>query len=153
MKKRPTRDDNPSPEPKDKAQILLRSALSKKALNPVLIRLQELTTLADYFLIVSGRSERHVRAVAETVREEAKKRGFERFSLEGLSEGHWALLDYGDVIVHIFHTPVREFYDLEGLWAEAPREEFTGDLAQEIQAAEESLLDDELEDLDEFSQD
>ena len=61
------------------------------------------------------------------------------------------MLDYGDVIVHIFHTPVREFYDLEGLWAEAPREEFTGDLAEEIRAAEESLQDDEEEDLDYFS--
>ncbi len=150
MKKHLSHDDSTVLTPKAKAEILLRAALSKKAINPVLIRLQELTTLADYFLIVTGRSSKQVKAVAEAVRTEAKKHNIERFSVEGVAQGLWALLDYGDVIVHIFHTPVREFYDLEGLWAEAPREEFTGDLAREIRAAEESLQEDDLEDLDEF---
>ncbi|MDQ7782948.1 MAG: ribosome silencing factor [Desulfomonilaceae bacterium] len=150
MKKHPSRDEAPTLTPKETAEILLRAALSKKAGNPVLIRLQGLTTLADYFLIVSGRSSKQVKAIAEAVLTEAKKHGIERLSAEGTSHGHWALLDYGDVIVHVFHTPVREFYDLEGLWAEAPREQFTGDLAREIEASEKSLDEDEIEDEDDF---
>ncbi len=150
MKKHPSQGDAPVLTPREKSEVLLRAALSKKARNPVLIRLQELTSLADYFLVVSGGSGKHVKAVAETVLAEAKKHGIERLSAEGVTQGHWALLDYGDVIVHIFHTPVREFYDLEGLWAEAPREEFTGDLAREIKAAEEKPEEDDLDDLDDF---
>lgn len=150
MKKHPYRDDAPTLTSRAKAEILLRAALSKKAVKPVLIRLQELTTLADYFLIVSGRSGKQVKAVADAVLAEAKKHNLERLSVEGVTQGHWALLDYGDVIVHIFHTPIREFYDLEGLWAEAPREALTGDLAREIEAAEESLQEEEFEDLDDF---
>lgn len=150
MKRHPSRDDAPVLTPREKAEILLRAALSKKAVNPVLIRLQELTTLADYFLIVSGQSGKQVTAVAEAVLAEAKKHNIERLSAEGVTQGHWALLDYGDVIVHVFHTPVREFYDLEGLWVEAPREVFTGDLALEIESAKESLEEDEFEPLDDF---
>jgi ribosome-associated protein len=111
----------------------------------VLLRLRELTTLTDYFLIVSARSGRQVRAVAEAVVEDAEKHGIEKLSSEGVSRTHWALIDYGDVIVHIFHRPAREFYDLEGLWAEAPKEELTGDLAGEIQKAAQSNEADEWE--------
>jgi len=150
LKKHPSRDDAPALTPREKAEILLRAALTKKAFNPVLIRLQKLTTLADYFLIVSGRSGKQVTAVAETVLAEAKKHHIERLSAEGVKQGHWALLDYGDVIVHVFHTPVREFYDLEGLWAEAPREVFSGDLASEIEAAKDGLEEDEFEAHDDF---
>jgi len=133
---------------KEKAEILLRAALSKKALDPILMRLDRLTSLTDYFLIVSGRSRKQVKAIAETMMEDGRKRRFERFSAEGISLGNWALLDYGDVIVHIFHTPVREFYDLEGLWDEAPREVFSEDLSREIQAAAQPEEDEEEDEFD-----
>lgn len=118
---------------KAKAEILLRAAVSKKAANPVLIRLDGLTVLTDYFLIVSARSVKHVTAVAEGVIEDARSRKIVRYSAEGVHQGHWALLDYGDVIVHIFHQPIREFYDLEGLWAEAPREPIPDDILAELE--------------------
>lgn len=129
--------------PGEKAEILLRGALSKKAHNPVLIRLEGLSSVADYFLIVSARSGKQVKAVAEAVTTEARKHMLERLSTEGVREGSWALLDYGDVVVHIFHKPVREFYDLEGLWADAPREEFSDGLLKEIEEAAEGEEDEE----------
>jgi len=135
--------DRPVPTSKAKSEILLRAALSKKALNPVLIRLEGLTTLADYFLIVSARSARQVSAVAEEVMTKDREHRFERLSAEGVKEGNWALLDYGDVVVHIFQRPVREFYDLEGLWIEAPREALPRDLAQDAVPAEEDEEDEE----------
>ncbi|MGB6068767.1 MAG: ribosome silencing factor [Desulfomonilaceae bacterium] len=120
---------------KEKAETLLRAAMSKKAADPVIIRLDQLTVLTDYFLIVSARSEKQVTAVAEAVMEEARKRKIVRYSAEGVHQGHWALLDYGDVIVHVFHQPVREFYDLEGLWVEAPRERIPDDILAEMETA------------------
>ncbi len=128
---------------KEKAESLLRAALSKKAQNPVLIRMDGITTLADYFLIVSGRSPRHATAVAEAVLMDGRKRKLPKYSEEGVREGTWALLDFGDVVVHVFHEPVRQFYDLEGLWAEAPREEFPPDLRQEIEEAQETAEDED----------
>jgi ribosome silencing factor RsfS/YbeB/iojap len=120
---------------KEKAEILLSAALSKKASDPLLIRLAQLTPLTDYFLIVSGRSARQVQAIAEGVMTEARTRKFVKYSAEGIAQGNWALLDYGDVIVHIFQPVVREFYDLEGLWSEAPRENLSPALMAEIEAA------------------
>jgi len=123
---------------KEKAEILLRAALSKKAMNPTLIRLDKVTSLTDYFLIVSARSPRQVKAVAEAVMIEARDNKIQRYSAEGLTHGNWALIDYGDVIVHVFQPEFREFYDLEGLWREAPRERFSPELVAEIEAATET---------------
>ncbi len=133
----------PAMDSKEKAEIFLRAALSKKAVNPVLIRLAKLTTLTDYFLIISAGSGKQVKAVAEAIIQDAEERGIPRLSTEGIQQGNWALLDYGDVIVHVFRKAVREFYDLEGLWAEAPRESFPEDIRKEIEAATETLEEDE----------
>jgi ribosome-associated protein len=119
--------------PLERAELLLKAAVSKKAFDPVLIRLNKHTTLTDYFLIVSGLSARHVKAISEAVVVEAKKEGVVPQSTEGLSLGTWALLDYGDVIVHVFLKQTREFYDLEGLWREAPREPFSQELLDQIE--------------------
>jgi len=135
--------DRPKIDSKEKAEILLKAALAKKATNPLLIRLEGLTSLTDYFLIVSARSGKQVKAVAEAILMDARRHRLERFSAEGVQEGGWALLDYGDVVVHVFHKPVREFYDLEGLWAEAPREPFSDEIMMEIQAAAESPSDED----------
>ncbi len=117
------------------AEILLLTALSKKALSPVLMRLADLTSLTDYFLIVSARSARHVAAVAEAIEAEAKRAGFRRPSVEGLPQANWVLLDFGDLVVHVFQPGPRDFYDLEGLWADAPRETFSQEIMREIEAA------------------
>jgi ribosome-associated protein len=76
--------------------------------------------LTDYLLLVSGRSDRQVQAVAEAVRLGLKKdHATPPLAVEGMKEGRWVLLDYGDVMVHVFQEPVRDFYDLDGLWSEA----------------------------------
>ncbi len=131
----------------DKARELLGAALAKKALDPVLMDLRGLTTVTDFFLIVSGSSAKHVTAVAEAVLEHARSINLTTLSAEGINEGNWALLDYGDVIVHVFRKATREFYDLEGLWSEAPRIIFSGQLGQEVEAARHRLThgDDEYE--------
>ncbi len=134
---------------KAKSLMLLRSALSKKAFNPVLIRLLGLTAITDYFLIISGVSGKHVHAIAETVLEEGRRNRLERISAEGVHQGNWALIDFGDVIVHVFQPTVREFYDLEGLWSEAPRESFPEDILADIKAMQDSSAD-EFDELDDF---
>ncbi len=96
-------------------------ALDKKAFNARLLEVREMSTLTDYILIVSGRSDRQVQAIAEGVRVGMKKEhGTEPLAIEGMSEGRWVLIDYGDVMVHAFQEPVRDFYDLDGLWSDAP---------------------------------
>lgn len=102
-------------------EVYVRAATGKKAENLVVLDVRELTSVADAFIICSGRSNRQVQAIAEYIQSDLKKQHKKPLSVEGLTEGHWALLDYGDVIIHIFYEPVRLFYDLEGLWMDARR--------------------------------
>lgn len=95
--------------------------MEKKALEPVILDVRTLSSFADYFIICSGRSRRQVLALAQHLEEALGKQGVKPLGIEGREEGQWVLLDCNDVIVHIFYQPVREFYDLEGLWAEAPQ--------------------------------
>ena len=85
------------------------------------IDVRELTSVAEVFIVCSGRSNRQVSAISEHVRRELKEAGIRPLSVEGEREGHWVLLDYGHVLIHVFYEPMRSFYDLEGLWADAPR--------------------------------
>lgn len=80
-----------------------------------------MSSIADYLLICSGASDKQVQAIANSIEDGLKKNGTRPLSTEGIRDGRWALIDYGDVIAHIFLEPVREFYNLEGLWSEAPR--------------------------------
>ncbi|HUX80508.1 MAG TPA: ribosome silencing factor [Alphaproteobacteria bacterium] len=89
---------------------------SKKAENIVSIDLRGKSSIADYLVIVSGTSQRHVGSMAELLREELKKKGIKNIRIEGLPQADWALLDAGDVIVHIFKPEVRGFYNLEKMW-------------------------------------
>ena len=97
--------------------------MDKKAEGAVILNIGKLSSIADYLLICSASSERQVQAIANSVEEGLKKKNVRPLSIEGVREGRWALIDYGDVIAHIFLLPVREFYNLEGLWPEAPRVE------------------------------
>jgi ribosome-associated protein len=105
----------------DSLEVYVRAVTGKKAENLVVLDVREMTSVADAFIICSGRSNRQVQAIAEYIQSDLKKQHKKPLSVEGLTEGHWALLDYGDVIIHIFYEPVRLFYDLEGLWMDARR--------------------------------
>lgn len=101
--------------------LFVQTARAKKAEGIVLLDVREKTSIAEVFMICSGRSNRQVEAIAEHITVEMKRHGMRPMSTEGFKEGHWALIDYGHVLVHVFHEPVRQFYDLDGLWIDAPR--------------------------------
>ena len=107
----------------EKVLLLTRAALEKKAYDFVVIEVRELTSIADYFIICTGRSDRQVQSIAQGVEEALNQAGISLLSVEGANRGHWILMDFSDVIVHIFYEPVRQFYDLDGLWGHAPRVE------------------------------
>src|SRR5439155_4967276 len=104
------------------ARRIAELALDKKANDVIVLDVRGMTSYADYFVIASGESERQVSAMAEHVEVELKKESARTIGSEGQETGHWVLLDYGEVVAHFFFTEVRAFYDLEGLWADAPRE-------------------------------
>jgi len=105
----------------DKALLATKIIKERKAIDPVLIEVGELTSIADYFLIAGGNSSRQVQAIGRHLVRKMRDMGFKAYGMEGEKEGHWILIDYSDVVIHIFYQPVREFYNLEGLWIEAPR--------------------------------
>lgn len=105
----------------DKALLCLKIIKERKAVNPVLFEVGRLTSITDYFLIASGNSIRQVQAIARHLSRRMREESFKAYGLEGEQEGHWVLMDYNDVVIHIFYQPIREFYDLEGLWIDAPR--------------------------------
>ena len=107
----------------DRALACTRAALDHKAYDLVVLETGRLSSIADYFVICSGRSDTQVQAIADAVMAELGREGVRPLSVEGLPHGQWVLIDYGDVVVHVFYVPVREFYDLERLWARAPRAE------------------------------
>jgi ribosome-associated protein len=120
----------PSPKPpaenpraKAMAHKIAEVMLDKKGLDVVILDVRGMTSYADYFVIGSGESERQVSAMADAIGEKLKvEDGLSPLGTEGQQTGHWVLLDFGEVVAHLFFTEVRAFYDLEGLWADAPRE-------------------------------
>jgi ribosome-associated protein len=91
----------------------------RKAVEPVVLDLRELTAAADYFVIASGTSEAHVRGMAEHLLSALAPAGVQPHHVEGLAQGRWVLLDYVDFVVHVFHPEQRQFYQLERLWGDA----------------------------------
>jgi ribosome-associated protein len=108
-------------DPAQTLDLYVKAALGKKAMDLVVLDVRKLSSIADVFIICSGRSNRQVLAIAEHIQVDLKKHGIKPLSVEGKKEGHWVLLDYGHVIIHVFYEPVRSFYDLEGLWIDAER--------------------------------
>jgi len=100
--------------------ICAGAALERKAGNLVILKVRELSSFTDYFVICSGTSDRQVRSIADHVEERLKKEGILPLGVEGRQGGNWILMDYGEVVLHIFFEATREFYDIERLWAEAP---------------------------------
>ncbi len=107
--------------PADALDVYARAALGRKARHLVVLDVHELSSVADAFLICSGTSHRQVTAIAEHIKIELKKQRIFPLGVEGLKEGHWVVMDYGHVIIHIFYEPTRLFYDIEGLWSDARR--------------------------------
>ena len=102
-------------------ELYIKAAMRRKAYDLVVLDVRELTSIADIFIICSGLSNRQVTAIAEFIQVDLKKHGVTPLSVEGQKEGHWVLLDYGHIIIHIFYGPKRNFYDLEGLWVDAKK--------------------------------
>jgi ribosome-associated protein len=105
----------------DGAMRALALALDKKALEPILLDVRELCSFCNYQLVISGRSDRQVDAIADGIATGLKAEDLRPLGSEGARSGQWSLLDYGDFVVHVFLHSAREHYDLEGLWNDAPR--------------------------------
>jgi len=114
----------PSAKPDEEALALARRivelAADKKASDIVLLEIAGLTTLADYFVICSGSSERQLGAIVDGIAEALRDEGIRHIGREGSAGAHWLLIDYGSVVVHVMAPPERDFYQLERLWADAP---------------------------------
>ena len=109
------------PEQIERVRQIVEAALDVRAERPVVMDVGELTSFADIVIVVSGRSDRQVRAVVDAIRVSLRKRGEKPLGVEGYNEGRWVLIDLADVIVHVFSPEVREHYDIERLWSDAPR--------------------------------
>lgn len=108
-------------EPRETALLCVRYALDKKAYDLVVLDVSRHTSLADYFVICTGRSETQVQAISQSIEENLGRLGLRPRAIEGLPHAHWVLIDYGDVIVHVFLESIRNLYDLDRLWSRAPR--------------------------------
>jgi ribosome-associated protein len=108
-------------EGRELAAACVRIALGTKAEDLVVLDVRGLASFTDYFVIMSGRSTRHVQGLAEAISEELRAKRISSKHSEGMREGLWVLLDFGDVVAHVFYHETRGFYNLEGLWHDAPK--------------------------------
>lgn len=109
----------------EKVDIIVQACEDKKGVDIKVLDIKEMTSVSDYFVIVSGNSTTQVKAIADEIDEKMEKEGYERLNREGYRSSRWILLDYADVIVHIFHKEEREFYNIERLWTEEKANEGT----------------------------
>ncbi len=105
----------------ERGLLAYRAASDRKALDIAVLDLREISSITDLFLVCSGQNPRQMRAIAEEIDNRFSERGVEPLSREGTGEGSWLLLDYDDLVIHIFSENARLFYDLERLWTRAPR--------------------------------
>ncbi len=112
---------SPASQGIEPAREIYRAILDNKGEEIVVLDMRGTSPMADFFIIAQGRSTRHVQGMASRMRRELSRKQIKCKSIEGQEEGKWILMDFDDVVVHLFYEPVRSFYDLEGLWAEAPR--------------------------------
>ncbi len=106
---------------KEKILLAGKAVFEKKGLDLVIFDLRGISDMADYFLICSGTSDRHLRAIADAIEDALLKIGIKMDHKEGYQESSWILLDYGDLVAHIFNEDKRQYYDLERLWGDAPQ--------------------------------
>jgi ribosome-associated protein len=112
------------PVKKDKTRerliLCINATLQKKAADIVVLNLKEISAFTDYMIICSGASERQVQGISQEIQQFLKKADIKPLGVEGEANGQWILLDYNDVVISVFHEPIRTFYDIENLW-DAPR--------------------------------
>jgi len=108
-------------EPRQRALRVAEAADDRRAEDLTILDMRGLTSICDYFVICSGRSRLHVNAIAEEVDDQMGKLGIEPQHIEGIPDSTWVILDYLDVVLHIFDPQARSFYNLEGLWGDAAR--------------------------------
>jgi ribosome-associated protein len=104
----------------DNVQAVVQVCIEQKGLDVRGLDLHGLTDVADYFVIASGTSERHVRGIADKIERALGTLGEKPFAVSGYENGQWVLLDYGDLVAHVFYEPVRQYYEFDGLWKRAP---------------------------------
>lgn len=126
-------------EPKALAHFLAEALADRKAEDIVILEVEALVSYTSYLVVASGRSDRQVQAVANHVERAARERGIRPLGTEGTSGGTWALLDFGDCVVHVFRYEERDLYDLEGLWGDAPREEYASGPPEQLTATRPGL--------------
>ncbi|HLW71627.1 MAG TPA: ribosome silencing factor [Candidatus Binataceae bacterium] len=102
-----------------KALAAVEAALEKKAYDLRVVQVAHLSSIADYFLIATGRSDVQVQAIARGIEERMDREGFHALAIEGVNHGHWIALDYNDLVIHLFFEPTRDFYRLETNWSDA----------------------------------
>ena len=123
---------------KERLLLCVNASLKRKARNLIILNVKEFSSFADYFIILSGTSDRQVQSIAASIQQNLKECGVTPLGVEGENLGKWVLMDYEDVIIHVFYEPIREFYDLERLWPEAPRME-VGDEVSEMTALDKGI--------------
>jgi ribosome-associated protein len=131
LKKTVKKAQKQSLPPLDSAKRLLlcvNAILERKAHNIVVLQVSEFSSFADYLIICTGTSDRQVQAISSTIRENLKKAGILPLGVEGEPYGQWILMDFDDVIIHIFYEPVRSLYQIERIWTEVPRMEIGRDV-------------------------
>jgi ribosome-associated protein len=107
--------------------LVVETIVAHKGIDPVLLEVTKFCSFADFFILCSGGSQRHVLALAQHVEEALAQAGVKPLGVEGREEGQWVLMDYNTVVVHIFLQPRREFYNLEDLWSEVPKTQIDPD--------------------------
>jgi ribosome-associated protein len=115
---------------KERVLLCVNASLQRKAKDLIILNVKEFSSIADYFIICSGTSDRQVQAIAASIQENLKEYGILPLGIEGERLGKWVLMDYADVIIHIFYEPIREFYDIERLWSDVPCMEVGDDLTE-----------------------
>lgn len=123
---------------RETAILCINAALEKKPKDLVIMSIRQISSFADYYILMTGSSDREVQAISSIIREKMKEKGILPLSTEGTAYGKWILLDYIDVVISIFHEPVRAFYDLERLWSGAPLMKIPDD-AVEIVALDDGM--------------
>ena len=123
---------------KERLLLCINASLKRKAKNLTILNVKEVSSFADYFIICSGTSDRQVQSIAASIRENLKECGITPLGIEGESLGKWVLMDYEDVIIHVFYEPIRDFYEIERLWPDAPRMD-VGDEVTEMTALDKGI--------------
>lgn len=100
-----------------KLETIIQACENKKGIDIKVLNIEKLTPIADYFVIVSGNSSTQVMSIADEVQDKMSELGYNEVIKEGYNSGRWVLLDYNDIIIHVFHKDEREFYNLERLWS------------------------------------